>query len=535
LCQVYADDDMTLEQLMAFSVSDDHPRQEQVWEMLTKGHDRSTHMIRRRLTEDKVRATDRRVHFVGLDAYVAAGGAMMRDLFEDDRGGWLQDVGLLDQMVMEKLGAEGERIGNEGWKWVAVDLDHAYGHDDEMRALDATEIPIGSEEQARLEALEAEVEAIEAEWGQSSDVPDAVNLRHMAAQEEARALIARSLAYDPTEMAFAGAFVSLDHDGTVYIERGFVRREDEPEKDDASAGEPDEGDRAASHSPEHAPALVTIGGERSRPSDDEDDDAVRRLPDKLVAELTVHRTLALSNALAANPSVAFQAVLHAMVLSVFYYASRGSCVQMTLSRPQFMHQEPQLSECSSAVAIDARTEHWKAVLPKDDNDLWDALLAQSADDQAALFAHCASKAVNAVWEAVGRHDNGRISAHAIECRIAHSNVLARAVGLDMVAAGWTPTIDRYLGRVTKPRIIEAVTEALGVEKAGLIDHLKKGDMAEQAERLLDGVGWLPEPLRTPGYGSGDEGDPATAETEGGEPAELPAFLVNDDDVALAAE
>lgn len=533
LCQVYADDDMTLEQLMAFSVSDDHARQEQVWDIVSKGHDRSAHTIRRHMTEDKVRATDRRVLFVGVDAYVAAGGTMMRDLFEDDRGGWLQDVGLIDQLVMEKLGAEGERIGQEGWKWVAVALDFAYGHTGDMRDLEASEVPITSDEQARLDALEAELEAIEAEWGHSPDVPDDVNQRHIAAQQEARAITKRPLAYNPAEMALAGAFVSLDHDGTVYVERGLVRPEDEPEDECTPAAE---GERAglSGGDPHARPrASVTVAGEPMQQPDDEDDGVIRPLPDRLVTELTAHRTLALSNALAANPSVAFHAMLHAMVLSVFYYASRESCLQVSLTRPQFLHQEPQLSECPSALAIDARTEQWKAVLPKDEKDLWDALLALTADDQAALFAHCASKAVNAVWEAVGRYDNGRISSTTIASRIAHSHVLARAVGLDMVAAGWTPTVDRYLGRVTKPRIIEAVAEALGAEKAGLIDHLKKGDMAREAERLLDGIGWLPEPLRTPIDGSGDEGDPVTANGEGGEPTELPAFLANDDDVELA--
>src|SRR3546814_7780374 len=81
----------------------------------------------------------------------------------------------------------------------------------------------------------------------------------------------------------------------------------------------------------------------------------------------------------------------------------------------------------------------------------------------------------------------------------------------MTAAGWTPTADNYLNRVPKARILEAVTEAKGIAAAELIDHLQKGDMAEQAERLLADSGWLPEPLRTTGMESGaatdDPGSP----------------------------
>jgi predicted nucleic acid-binding Zn ribbon protein len=35
-------------------------------------------------------------------------------------------------------------------------------------------------------------------------------------------------------------------------------------------------------------------------------------------------------------------------------------------------------------------------------------------------------------------------------RLAQADRLARATGMDMVAAGWKPTVGNYLGRVTKP-------------------------------------------------------------------------------------
>jgi ParB family chromosome partitioning protein len=40
-----------------------------------------------------------------------------------------------------------------------------------------------------------------------------------------------------------------------------------------------------------------------------------------------------------------------------------------------------------------------------------------------------------------------------------------------------------------------VREAKGEGTAQLLDHLKKGEMATEAERLLKGSGWLPEILR----------------------------------------
>jgi hypothetical protein len=105
---------------MAFSVTADQARQEQVWDNVSRSQLDEPYQIRRILTENSVRASDRRAQFIGLDAYEQAGGTVMRDLFEHDDGGWLQDVPLLDRLVTEKLKAEAETIAAEGWKWIAV-------------------------------------------------------------------------------------------------------------------------------------------------------------------------------------------------------------------------------------------------------------------------------------------------------------------------------------------------------------------------------------------------------------------------------
>ena len=51
--------------------------------------------------------------------------------------------------------------------------------------------------------------------------------------------------------------------------------------------------------------------------------------------------------------------------------------------------------------------------------------------------------------------------------------------------------------MTKARIVEAVTEAVGGEAVTRLDGLKKSEMAEAAETALAGTGWLPALLRTP--------------------------------------
>ena len=531
LHDVYAEDGMTLEQLIAFSVTADHARQEQVLDSVSRsGHD-EPYQIRRALTEDAVRASDRRARFVGVAAYEQAGGAVERDLFEHDDGGWLQDVALLDRLVTEKLTAEAETIAKEGWKWISVAVDFPYGHAGGLRELEGKPADLTSEEQATIDALNAEQAKLEFDYQDADELPDEVDQRLSEIEAALMAFEERSIVYDPFDICRAGVFVSIDSEGRLSVDRGYVRPEDEAPREDPAVGQGV--DTSSSNGKESGgpgvqrTAISVAGG--AADTDDNDEDAARPLPDRLITELTAHRTLALRDALAESPAIIFQAVLHNFVLTAFYrFATSGSCLEIGLRTPTFPTQAPGLRESASAKAVEARHESWKARLPKDEKDLWDALTALDGTAQASLFAHCASFAVNALYEPANRYNEGRVSAHSVRTRLDQADVLARTVGLDMVQAGWKPTVDNYLGRVTKPRILEAVREAKGETSAQLIDHLKKGDMAKEAERRLDGSGWLPEPLRLVDVAS------VPAQQEGGA-APLPEFLSDEEEREVAAD
>jgi ParB family chromosome partitioning protein len=530
LHDVYAEDGMTLEQLMAFSVTADQLRQEQVWENVSRsGHD-EPYQIRRGLTEQTVRASDRRAQFVGVGAYEHAGGGILRDLFEHDDGGWLQDVALLDRLVTEKLTAEAETIAKEGWKWISVAVDFPYGHAGGLRELEGKPADLTIEEQATIEALNAEQAKLEFDYQDADELPDEVDQRLSEIEAALMAFEDRSVVFEPTDVVRAGVFVSIDSEGRLSVDRGYVRPEDEVPAADSDISQnvdtPSTERQEASTSVQRT--AISVAGNPAETEED-DEDAAKPLPDRLITELTAHRTLALRDALAENPAITFQAVLHNFVLTAFYrFASSGSCLEIGLRTPAFPAQAPGLRESVPAKAIDARHESWKARLPKSETDLWEALTTLDGTAQASLFAHCASFAVNALYEPANRTNQGRVSAHGVRTRLDQADVLARAVGLDMVRAGWRPTVDNYLGRVTKPRILEAVREAKGESSAQLIDHLKKADMAKEAERLLDGSGWLPEPIRLVDVA------PVPVRQEG-EAGALPEFLADEEDGDVAAD
>ncbi len=213
LLDVYAEDGMTLEQLMAFTVSPDHERQEQVWEALQRSYSKEPYAIRRMLTEGAVRASDKRAQFVGAEAYEEAGGLILRDLFQSDEGGWWQDAGLLDRLVAEKLAREAEAIRAEGWRWVEALPDFPYGHGYGLRRLHGEAEPLSEEEAAAREALRAEYDKLEAACEGLDEIPEETDQR-LAEIETALAVFERRpLVYDPDEVARAGAFVSVDGSG----------------------------------------------------------------------------------------------------------------------------------------------------------------------------------------------------------------------------------------------------------------------------------------------------------------------------------
>ena len=422
LLEAYAADELNLEQLMAFCVTDDHPRQEQVFDAIAQRQVAShAFNIRRLLTETCIDASDPRARFVGIDAYVAAGGTVMRDLFEEDDGGWLQNPDLLMRLVSERLAAERERILAQGWKWAEAALDHPYNFRYGLRRLRPIEDALSEQELARQEALAEEYDSL-VEGLSEDDIPDDVRARLDAIEAELAELDNRPPKFAPEDMARGGVLLSVSAEGRLQIEYGFVRPEDAQQADGADADDlEDDG-------------TDTNGGEGSAhaqtpPSDEDGDDpqgGAKHLPDRLIQDLTSFRTVALRNALADDYPTAFLAVLHAMCLDLFYQYGSHTCLQIKANE-HFPAAAAGLADMAAAKAIEQRHEHWQTKLPEDPRGLWAALVELDRQGSlGALFAHCASLTVNAVREphqprrdaaapcrhargrAVARHDGGRL-------------------------------------------------------------------------------------------------------------------------------
>jgi len=489
LMQVYRDGDLTLDQLMAFAITEDHARQEQVFENLS--YNREPWIIRRDLTKANIAATDRRAIFVGPEAYAEAGGVIIRDLFSDDRGGFYEDPALLDRLAIEKLeGIAAEVQRAEGWKWTGVHIDFPHAHG--MRRAYPHPVELSEEDAATYDAVQAEYDALTEQYDSAEELPDDVDQRFGELEAEIERIDALRHAYDADEIARGGVFVVLSHDGTARIERGFIRAEDEkvepeeiPEGEDATVID---GVRVSPDGEIIEDGGYDEGGNNVSALDTEDEEAGddgKPLSDLLIRDLTAHRTLALRLALGEQPDMALIAVTHALAAQTFYRGVDASCLEIRPTCSTLASHADGIEDTAPAKALTDRHAGWAADMPRDVADLWGFIAGLDHASVMALLAHCASLTVNAVKQPWERKPQAQQTA----------DKLATAVTLDMTAH-WLPTVRTYLGRVTKAHILAAVREAVGDEAAERMAGMKKQAMAEAAEQLLVGTGWLPPLLRT---------------------------------------
>ena len=476
LMQVYRDGDLTLEQLMAFAITADHSRQEAVFERLSYNRDAST--IRRLLTETHVPATDRRALVCRRSKPTPRRVARSFAIFSRKIAAAIfEDVALLDLLVTAKLGREADTLREaEGWKWTEAHLDFPHAHG--MRRTYPHPVDLSIEDQAALGTARAEFDRLTEQYQSAEELPDDVDARFGELEAEIGRLEGRRQAYDPDHIARGGAFVILSHDGTVRIERGFIRPGDEqPQAPSEEAGDTSEPDGA-----DEGQVREQEDGEQETGEEEEEN---RPLSDTLVRDLTAHRTLGLRLNLSEQPEVAVIAATHALSAQIFYLGADAHVVGIQPVKTDLAAHADEIEDTPTGKAWADRHANWARQMPRDVTGLWTFVAELDHDSRMALFAHCVAFTVNAVrlpWDRRPR-------------AIATADRLAEAVSLDMTGY-WRPTARSYLGRVTKARILEAVREGVSDEAAERMADMKKFDMAEAAVQLLAPTDWLPALLRT---------------------------------------
>ncbi|WP_232037107.1 tyrosine-type recombinase/integrase [Asticcacaulis excentricus] len=371
-----------------------------------------------------------------------------------------------------------ERVEMAQW-W----SDHPYAHG--WGRVYPQTVPLSPEAAEQLQTKQQALEDLLVPFEGADELPDEIDQAAGVLEAEIATLEAPQDVYDPQDIARGGVFVTLLSDGGAAIHRGLIRPEDalpepetpEPETEDFAA-HPDD-------APEDRVGEEEAEGAGLHTEDTEDASEAAPVSDLLLRDLTTHWTLALRYTLAEQPELAARYLVHRLALDTFYRQRSVTCLDITARSASIESFAEGLDDSPTAAALAARHEAWAAGLPDNPADLWPHLLTLNAETLGSLMAHCTVLTVFAVRQA-----------YMPAAPYVASLMMARDLRLNMTDH-WTPTARSYFSRVTKGQILAAVREAVGDEAARRLHKLKKPEMAEAAEQLVQGTGWLPACLRTP--------------------------------------
>lgn len=454
LLDLYKANEMTLDQIMALASIDDQERQVNTWNGLPN-YNRQPHNIKSKLTEDEVAATDKRVNFVGIQTYLDAGGEIRTDLFAEGDNRFLTDMGLLEMLVSDRLELEAEAMREEGWSW--VETLPAFGYEERQHYQFPTKryLEETPEVEAQRLALEAEMAALRIKSEAANDAEEYDEEAELDEKIEAidgRIDALRETRLDTTghDKTMSGVIVTLDADGLV-IMRGMVRTSDR-KKEGRSAAE---------------------GGKPTTRAD---------VPEKLMFNLSSHRTAAMQAMMIDNQQVSLAALATKMAFSTFgEYKDSPVKISMTHAIHTLEKHAPTLHESRAAAAISDERSAWKERLPEDSKEWFGWFLSQKQEVLLSMIVFTTATCTEALQGRCDGVDGGK--------------QIASALNLNM-ADWWEPTPETYLDLVPKTKLIEMVLEVAGHTESEVMVKMKKPDAIEHAMTHMQGSRWLPTPLRS---------------------------------------
>ena len=483
LIDAYRAEAIDLETLKAFAVTTDHERQRAVFEQVTsQGHRPNAWQVRRLLTEERVPANAAMARFVGVDAYEAAGGPVLRDLFADEyeNGVWLEDPKLLTELATQRLATAAAELATR-WKWAEamVEVDWSatarYGRirPQPSEPTDAEKVEI-----ERLRTRHDEIATMEEhEWtDELAEEAEGIEMHLDAIEAE---VDGRST-FGPEDLGLAGCIATIGRDGSLHVIEGLVKPEDIP-KEPAPAANPNgrdadtDGDEGTTDSGRRvdAPALSTPIASPPDPRAKARSEAGVGIG--LADDLRAIRTALVKAHLAGDFEAAFDLVVFQMVRAVFargYTASWHAldiAFNETAERPSTRANDDGFAAWSPGEAMLADWSHLPFEWMEGDDDAacFAALQALPRADKERLFAAAVARTVKG--QLAFEHD----ARPELEATVAR-------LGIDF-AKHVRPTAEMLWSRITKSRILDVARKTFGAAWAAARSKYKKPDLAKAME------------------------------------------------------
>ena len=476
LMQLFRDGEMSLDCVMAFTLTDDHARQVETWEAVKQHWSPSPHSIRNHLTQQSYSGASKLALFVGIDAYKAAGGSVIEDLFAERDAMHLEDPDLLEKLAQEKLQGLADEAAKT-WKWAEAHLETDYDSFRPYGRVYPQPLDPDQELAAELAQLQERQDALESDYDEATwtEEQQAEEDRIWDRIREIEAIEEVNVAYSDEDYRIAGCVVTINYNGEPRLETGLVRPEDIPKPADTMAAGDADGETSDEADGTRVGQVIEPPAATRRPDVPVDATTAARkaqgIPQSLADDLRATRHQILRAHLAADYSAAYDAMLYTMARTVFGRGGIGAPLDVSLRQAMTTGSRETLKDTVGARMLDALHDGlnlaWmEAKAPED----FEQLSALPESDKEALFAWCAAYALNQQLS----NDTG-------------ASAVIEAIGARLkvnVAACWRPTADAYWGRVKKDHALETAKALIDARWADDKTGLRKAEIAKAMEQAF---------------------------------------------------
>lgn len=434
LMKAYRAGDLSLDAMMAFTLSDDHNHQRKVYK--ATGKNPQGHYVRRLMTEKSESSKGKLCKFVTLKAYVDAGGKIRADLFGSET--FLENPELLHRLAKDKLAAIAEKLKAEGWGWVETALENDYMFISRYGRIHPKPTDAPKKLTDKLKKLQADYDKVDdacAEADHEDDEMEAKRDELQAQLDELEAELQEYNKFDSQQMKSAGAYVRPDYDGKIEITRGLVSKAEEEK-------------------------LNRADGKRSAEPQE------KGLSQSLLLSLQAFRLQVSQVALASKPDLAYDLLVfkacHSLISEDF--GTDGLDIK-------FFNKTPSMGQVKDTPTEKALAGI-KAKLPlkwldaDDESERFDAFRKLPSSQKAALLAYCVALTLE---PALAPEADTEISAY--------DSTLA-LTGVEL-SDYWRPTADNYLSKITRDRLIALGSEIFGKTWGPKWATARKGDQVKE--------------------------------------------------------
>ena len=444
LLQEYREDGLTLECLMAFTVTDDHRKQLKVFKSLQDWQKDDPKAIRAALTEKMVEASDKLALFVGVDAYQSAGGSTRADLFGNEV--YLEKPELLQRLAKDKLDGIRKELEAEGWGWIEINADRDGETIYRCGRIKPRLIGAPADLLDLKNQLDEELSVIEEALGEEES--DSLLEQQQAIHnrlDEVEQKLAGFVGFDEVLKPLAGCFISIGKDGTPFVDKGLVKPENKKLlakllRTDGSDG------IAVKAKPKHA------------------------LPESLRKDLAIDRLQVAQVEIARNPVIALDllAFQAASKLLGKHPISDGADVEFKLPKPG-KEREATVADRELAAIGKSLPTGW--MKPASEAEQFEAFRTLPEAAKLELLAYCVALTLKPKF---GPAEGEEATAYDAALSLTGSSV----------AGYWRPSSENFLKRVNREQLLAIYREVLGDSWAQANSTEKKSVLVIQLDRAF---------------------------------------------------